>query len=82
MVGSGVWAGNIPLEKAHDLKEVGNNRRTIKEELERIGYLGTKEADYNAIPLGVYCRNRPLLMSVANNIRLILNCILVSTCPT
>ena len=54
MVGSGVWAGEIPLEKAHDLKEVGGDRRTMKEELERIGYLGENEADYQAIPLGVH----------------------------
>ncbi|KAL8983135.1 MAG: hypothetical protein Q9205_002538 [Flavoplaca limonia] len=52
MVGSGVWAGEIPLEKAHDLKEVGGDRRTLKEELERIGYLGKNEAAYQAIPLG------------------------------
>ncbi|KAI4279794.1 MAG: hypothetical protein LQ337_000074 [Flavoplaca oasis] len=51
MVGSGVWAGEIPLEKAHELKEVGSDRRTMKEELGRIGYLGKNEANYQAIPL-------------------------------
>lgn len=80
MVGSGVWAGEIPLEKAHELKEVGSDRRTMKEELGRIGYLGKNEANYQAIPLRVCYRDRLLLFAGANNIRLTLNCILVNTC--
>ncbi|KAL8839771.1 MAG: hypothetical protein Q9170_001582 [Blastenia crenularia] len=43
MVASGVWSGEIPLSKAHELKEVGNGRRTMKQELDRIGYLGSTE---------------------------------------
>lgn len=44
MMGSGVWAGAQDLQSIYKLKEVnaGTNgqRRTVKEELERIGYLG------------------------------------------
>ncbi|MCJ1433143.1 hypothetical protein MMC27_002502 [Xylographa pallens] len=53
MVSSGVWAGAIPLETAHSLKEVGTGGRTMKQELERIGYLGEMEASYTAMPIGV-----------------------------
>ncbi|KAL8727842.1 MAG: hypothetical protein Q9166_005788 [cf. Caloplaca sp. 2 TL-2023] len=52
MVASGVWAGEIPLEKAHSLEEVGTDRRTMKQELDRIGYLGEVDASYLAMPLG------------------------------
>lgn len=50
---SGVWAGEIPLKKAHDLPEVGGGKRTVKQELKRIGYLGEMEASYKALPIGV-----------------------------
>ncbi|MCJ1389637.1 hypothetical protein MMC18_002494 [Xylographa bjoerkii] len=53
MVSSGVWAGAIPLETAHSLKEVSAGGRTMKQELERIGYLGDMEASYKAMPIGV-----------------------------
>lgn len=53
MVSSGVWAGRIPVEKAHNLQEVGGGRQTIRQELQRIGYLGTLEANYKAMPIGV-----------------------------
>ncbi|KAL8796744.1 MAG: hypothetical protein Q9182_007309 [Xanthomendoza sp. 2 TL-2023] len=54
MVASGVWAGEIPLERAHGLKEVGPDRRTMKQELERIGYLGEADASYRTMPLGAH----------------------------
>ncbi|KAL9595029.1 MAG: hypothetical protein Q9219_006698 [cf. Caloplaca sp. 3 TL-2023] len=54
MVASGVWAGEIPLEKAHNLKEVGNAHQTMKQELSRIGYLGPMDASYKAMPLGAH----------------------------
>ena len=54
MMSSAVWAGKIPLEKAHSLKEVGGGGRTVKQELERIGYLGEMEASYKAMPLGAH----------------------------
>lgn len=53
MVSSGVWAGKIPLEKAHNLQEVGGNKQTMKQELKRIGYLGTMETSHNATPIAV-----------------------------
>lgn len=53
MVSSGVWAGKIPLEKAHSLQEVGDGKQTIKQELERIGYLGATKSDYRANPIAV-----------------------------
>ncbi|MCJ1381577.1 hypothetical protein MMC17_004688 [Xylographa soralifera] len=52
MVSSGVWAGAIPLETAHSLKEVGTGGRTMKQELQRIGYLGEMAASYKAMPIG------------------------------
>ncbi|KAI4226740.1 MAG: hypothetical protein L6R40_008254 [Gallowayella cf. fulva] len=52
MVASGVWAGDIPLERAHSLQEIGPDRRTMKQELERIGYLGEANASYQTMPLG------------------------------
>ena len=53
MVSSGVWAGQIPLEKAHNLREVGGGKQTMRQELQRIGYWGTLEASYEAMPIGV-----------------------------
>ena len=50
---SGVWAGEISLEKAHNLLEVGGGTRTVKQELERSAYLGELEASYKAMPIGV-----------------------------
>jgi len=54
MVSSGVWAGAIPLLKAHNLVEVGGGTATQKSELERIGYLGSLEASYKANPIGAH----------------------------
>ncbi|KAE9961360.1 hypothetical protein BLS_002339 [Venturia inaequalis] len=54
MVSSAVWAGQIPLSKAHNLKEVGAGTATQKSELERIGYLGTTPASHKSIPIGAH----------------------------
>ncbi|KAI4130863.1 MAG: hypothetical protein LQ347_003215 [Umbilicaria vellea] len=54
MVSSGVWAGEIPIERAHALKEVGGGGRTVKQELERIGYMGDMEASYKAMPIAAH----------------------------
>ncbi|KAF3052210.1 hypothetical protein E8E11_009968 [Didymella keratinophila] len=54
MVSSGVWAGSIPLEKAHNLREVHPGTATQKSELERIGYLGTTPASYQAMPMAAH----------------------------
>ncbi len=53
MVSSGVWAGKIPIEKAYNLQEVGGEKRTMKQELERIGYLGAMDSSFTAMPIAV-----------------------------
>lgn len=53
MVSSGVWAGEISLDRARNLREIGGGFRTMKQELERIGYLGETAANYEAMPIGV-----------------------------
>jgi acetylornithine deacetylase/succinyl-diaminopimelate desuccinylase-like protein len=50
-MGSGVWCGEIPLNKAHDTLEVGDpqgGRKSVKEELDRIDYLGETEANWQS----------------------------------
>ncbi len=54
MVASGVWSGEIPLDKAHSLQEVGGGTATQKSELERLGYLGTLECSHSAMPIGAH----------------------------
>ena len=54
MVSSGVWAGEIPLERAHQLREVGGGTATMKSELERIGYLGSTPASHESIPMAAH----------------------------
>lgn len=51
MMASGVWAGKIALERAHSMQEVGGGKQTVKQELERIGYLGTMDTSYKAMPI-------------------------------
>ena len=72
MVSSGVWAGAIPVERAHSLQEVGGGKKTMKEALERIGYLGEIKASHKAMPIGV-CRICCLEKGHSNVLRLILN---------
>jgi beta-ureidopropionase / N-carbamoyl-L-amino-acid hydrolase len=50
MMGSGVFAGAIPLERAYAARDVDG--RTVHEELERIGYVGTEEPGQH--PIGTY----------------------------
>lgn len=54
MVGSAVWAGNIPLQDACALKEVGGGNATMHSELLRIGFLGDKDCSYKAKPLAAH----------------------------
>ena len=56
MVSSGVWAGEVVMEKAHNLKSVipADDTATMKSELERIGYLGEVEASYKATPMAAH----------------------------
>ncbi|ETI28935.1 hypothetical protein G647_01387 [Cladophialophora carrionii CBS 160.54] len=53
MVSSGVWSGRYTLDFAHALPaaEDKTNAMTFKSELERIGFLGTVPASYQANPL-------------------------------
>jgi len=52
MMGSGVWAGRIPLDQCWKVTEVGGGTRTVREELERIGYLGHLPANHqDGIPM-------------------------------
>ena len=53
MIASGVWSGEIPESKAHQLQEVDSGKQTVRQELERIGYLGTIMASHEAMPIGV-----------------------------
>ena len=50
MMASGVWAGKIPLEKAHANVSVipANDTHTVKSALEAIGYLGSTPASHTA----------------------------------
>jgi hydantoinase/carbamoylase family amidase len=51
-MGSGVWAGAVPLHTAWDCEEVhpstGPERRTVKQELSRIGFLGEFPASWQS----------------------------------
>lgn len=57
-VASGVWAEAIPLTEAWDLQEVSESkdgeRKTMKQELERIGYRGDTPASYHANPFAAH----------------------------
>jgi hydantoinase/carbamoylase family amidase len=57
-ISSGVWAEAVPLEKAWNLAEVspskGGEKRTMKEELERIGFLGPAKASYKENPFAAH----------------------------
>lgn len=59
MVASGVWSEGIGLRRAHALKEVaptehGGSPRTMKEELENIGYLGSVDCSHRAMPMAAH----------------------------
>jgi hypothetical protein len=58
MVASGVWAESIPLETGWSLKEIsakeGGERRNMKQELERIGFLGDTDCSYKSMPLAAH----------------------------
>ena len=75
MVASGVWAGAIPVERAHSLQEVGGGKQTMKEALGRIRYLGEIKTSYKAMPIGVL-RTCCFGKGHSNGLRLILNCTL------
>ena len=56
MVSSGVWCGEIPLEKAHNLASVvpGQEKQTMRTELERIGYKGDVACSHKATPMAAH----------------------------
>jgi acetylornithine deacetylase/succinyl-diaminopimelate desuccinylase-like protein len=54
MVSSGVWAGEVPPERAHDLQGVGGGTANQESELERIGYLGKIDASHKVMPIGAH----------------------------
>ena len=76
MMGSGVWCGEIALNKAHETLEVGDpqgGRKSVKEELDRIGYLGKTESDWRSgIQMGghfeVHIEQGPHLVSANEKI--------------
>ncbi|PHH69652.1 hypothetical protein CDD82_7617 [Ophiocordyceps australis] len=51
MVSSGVWAGAIALDEAHRLADVSDPSKTMKSELDRLGYAGSVpcSSDANAL---------------------------------
>jgi acetylornithine deacetylase/succinyl-diaminopimelate desuccinylase-like protein len=57
-VASGVWAEAVQLEKAWELTEVSpgddGKKKTMKEELERIGFLGATKASYKNNPFAAH----------------------------
>ncbi|KIW15148.1 hypothetical protein PV08_05193 [Exophiala spinifera] len=57
-VSSGVWSGAVPLETAWTCQEAtpspDGHRYTMKEELERIGFLGSTPASYEAQPIAAH----------------------------
>ncbi|CAD0084542.1 unnamed protein product [Aureobasidium vineae] len=75
MVSSGVWAGEIALNHAHDLKEVGSGTATMKSELQRIGYLGEVPCSHEAIPLAahfeLHIEQGPILEAEARKIGIV-----------
>jgi hypothetical protein len=51
MMGSGISCGAIPLQKEYDTFDVGERqggRKSVREELDRTGYLGETEADWKS----------------------------------
>lgn len=57
-IASAVWAGMHPIQKVWDLPEVhasnDGRRHTMKEELERIGFLGDVPASHEAQPVAAH----------------------------
>lgn len=59
-VASGVWADAIPLQTAWDLREVPSlmtgdgNPKSMREELDRIGYRGDFPASYRSNPFAAH----------------------------
>lgn len=69
--GSAVWASHMPLSKFHDLQDT-TRTCTMREELERIGYCGPLQANYEAKKLSahveLHIEQRRLLQDAKRNI--------------
>jgi hypothetical protein len=57
-ISSGVWAEAVPLETAWNLAEVSpsedGKKKTMKQELDRIGFLGSTQASYRSNPFAAH----------------------------
>jgi N-carbamoyl-L-amino-acid hydrolase len=47
MMGSAVWSGNMPIDKAYALAD--RDGRTVRDELERTGFLGSEKAEHGQV---------------------------------
>lgn len=54
IVGSGVWCGDVPLERAWMLQDVKDRALTMKSELSKIGFLGETRCSHEATPLAAH----------------------------
>ncbi|SPO05639.1 related to beta-alanine synthase [Cephalotrichum gorgonifer] len=56
MLSSGVWVGDIPVEKAWGLADIFDSSVTVKSELERLGFLGKVPCSHadDGYPLGAH----------------------------
>lgn len=55
MVSSGVWAGEIPLERAHNLASISRgDSSTMLSELKRIGYKGDLPCSHESTPMAAH----------------------------
>lgn len=73
MCASGVWSGRVPLEECHNLKDLQG--KSMKEELERIAFLGDTPASHKSNPLSahfeLHIEQGPLLESSKKEIGLV-----------
>lgn len=51
---SAVWSNELDIDYAHSCTDSTDKSITIKDELKRIGYLGTKEVSYKTSPLSAH----------------------------
>lgn len=75
MVSSGVWAGAIPEQTAHNLKEVHPGTATMASELSRIGYLGNVPCSHESTPMAahfeLHIEQGPILESTSKKIGIV-----------
>ena len=54
MMASGVWAGASDIQKVHEVRAIDDSTASVKSELTRIGYLGSVEASWEAMPMAAH----------------------------